>query len=366
MNFFKKIFKTNYDESITNYSDFWKWFTKNEKKFHKVIKEGNDLTANFFNIISSKLDQLNDGYFYITGMYDENTAELILTADGNINKIIFIEELVNEAPNINGWKFTAHKSATDISNLLIKMNEDSFSSDNISFYSNENSEYPDEIDITLVHNDYNEENKNNIIRGTYIFLDNLLGELNSISILDNVVIVGPKDATKDLVPISKLNDFLKWRQKEFIEKYDGIRHNTENDAHSIFESELKNGNISIAVINTELIKWDAKASHPWMAKIEIKYDGTETRGMPENDVQQLLYDIEEEIMIYLKDSDGYLNTGRETSDGSREIYFACRDFRKPSKILAEIVKKYKNKIEISFDIYKDKYWATLSHYENIN
>jgi hypothetical protein len=43
------------------------------------------------------------------------------------------------------------------------------------FYSNEHAKYPDEIDITIVHKDFNEENKTIITSGTFIFLDNYLG-----------------------------------------------------------------------------------------------------------------------------------------------------------------------------------------------
>ena len=38
---------------------------------------------------------------------------------------------------------------------------------------------------------------------------------------------------KELIPISKLKDFLTWREKEFIEKYEGTRHNTENDSYAL-------------------------------------------------------------------------------------------------------------------------------------
>ena len=34
---------------------------------------------------------------------------------------------------------------------------------------------------------------------------------------------------KELIPIEKLKDFLIWRQKEFIEKYEGTRRNTIDD-----------------------------------------------------------------------------------------------------------------------------------------
>ncbi len=84
--------------------------------------------------------------------------------------------------------------------------------------------------------------------------------------------------------------------------------------------------------------------------------------MPDNETYQLLDEIENELLAELKDHDGYLNIGRQTADGTREIYFACIDFRKPSKVLNEIIKKYSPKHEMNYAIYKDKYWRTFGRF----
>ena len=84
--------------------------------------------------------------------------------------------------------------------------------------------------------------------------------------------------------------------------------------------------------------------------------------MPNSLTYDLLNEIEDKIMLELKDSDGYLNIGRQTADSVREIYFACIEFRKPSKVLHRIKKEYSNKIELDFDIYKDKYWQSFNRF----
>ena len=103
MSFLKNILSKK-DEPIKSYSDFWNWFQNNEKTFFNVVKSQKDIEKGFFDKFSSKLAELKDGYFYLTGMYDDNTVELIFTADGNTNNIVFIEELVEQAPKIIGWK----------------------------------------------------------------------------------------------------------------------------------------------------------------------------------------------------------------------------------------------------------------------
>jgi hypothetical protein len=353
------------NETIKSYSDFWNWFQNNEKAFFDAVKNHKSIEKDFFDKLSPKLAELKEGYYFLAGMLDDHTAELVLTADGNVRNIAFVEELVEQAPAIAGWKFTALKPALNIENVGIQMAGYTFNKDNLFFYSNDHADYPDEIDISVIHNDLTEENKKAIARGTYIFLDNYLGELDFVSTIDNMQIIGRHEAEKELVPIEKLKAFLIWRQKEFVEKYEGVRCNTENDNYSMLEAELESGNKLLAIINTQLLRWDSKASHPWVGVFIAKYDGSETNGMPDKEDYQLLNDIEDEMLQYLRDEDGYLNIGRQTAESEREIYFACKDFRKLSKVFFEMQQKYADKLEIEYDIYKDKYWQSFERFRTI-
>jgi hypothetical protein len=363
MSLLKKLFGKR--EPINSYTAFWIWFREHEKSFHKVVKEKRNVEKNFFDKISPKLNQLKDGFFYLTGMFDENTVELVFTADGAVKNIVFIEELVHAAPKLDGWLFTALKPAIDIKNLSIEMSGYKFNDQNLSFYATEHANFPDEIDVTIVHNGLDEENKTKITNGTYIFLDNFLGEMNFVTTIDTISVASKNEARQDLIPIAKLKDFLIWRQKEFIEKYEGVRHDTENDNYSALEAKLENGNALIAIINTDLLSWDSKASHPWVLNIEIKYDGQKNRGMPDSKTLAVLTEIESAVSSELRDADGYLNIGRQTADNTREIYFACKDFRKPSKILFEMQQKYADRYAINFDIYKDKYWQSFERFVSV-
>jgi hypothetical protein len=362
MRFLKNIFGKK-ENTIQSYSDFWHWFQQNEKQFFKVIKQHTNIEKAFFDKLSPKLQQLKNGLFFLTGMSDNNTAELIITPDGIVKNIVFVEELVNAAPTLTNWKFTALKPATEIENLSIKMAGYHFDSEHLSFYENSHQDFPDEIDITIVHQDLTEKNKSEITTGTFIFLDNLLGELNFATTIDNLTVVGNEAVANELIPIEKLKDFLRWRQKEFVEKYDGTRYHTEKNAYAGMEATLPNGKPLIALINTDLLQWDGKASHPWIVHIEINYDGKNNNGMPDKNTYEHLSKIEEQMISELKDADGYLNIGRQTADSVREIYFACKDFRKPSKVLHKICNAYKYSLEMNYDIYKDKYWQSINRFQ---
>ncbi len=361
MSFIKNIFSKK-DQPAKSYDDFWNWFQRNQQNFYRVVKEKGNIEKDFFDKLSQKLNELKEEFFYLTGMYDDNIAELVLTAEGSIKNIVFVEELIAAAPNITGWKFTALKPALDIHDVNIEMAGYKFNGDNLSFYSAEFAEYPDEIDITIVHPDLTEENQNTITNGVYIFLDNYLGELNFVTTIDNLTVIGKGKTEKGLIPIGKLKEFLIWREKEFIEKYDGVRYDTENDEYSMLEAEQENGEFLVAVVNRELLHWDRKASHPWVLNIEIKYDGENNNGMPDTTTCELLDEIEDKIIEELRDFEGYLNIGRQTANNVRGIYFACKEFRKPSKALHTIQQDYVNRLDINYDIFKDKYWRSFNRF----
>ena len=184
-----KNLKRTKDTQIESNDDFWNWFQNNEKDFFKVIKTQGNIERDFFNKLSSKLNQLREGYWFLAGMYNNSTAELVLTADGVYKNIVFVEDLVQSAPKIDNWKFTALKPALNIDDVYISMGDLKFSKENLLFYSNNNPGYPDEIDITIIHADYREDLKEPITNGVYIFMDNYLGELNSVTTIDSMQII---------------------------------------------------------------------------------------------------------------------------------------------------------------------------------
>lgn len=358
MAFLKKLFGV---KPITNYQDFWDWFQKNEKRFFYTVKTRKAIESVFFRALGPKLKELKAGYYYLTGMVDEHTAELVLTADGDITNIIFVEELIAAAPKLERWKFTAHKQSSSLEDVGVNMHDYSFTGDTLFFYAVENKEYPDEIDICIVHKAGTKDNEKEISQGVYIFLDIYLGELAFIEDIDNLSITPPEEATQALIPIEKLKNYLKWRKKEFVEKYEGTRRNTEKDRHQNFELELESGVPLFAICNIDLLNWDSRASHPWILDIEMPYKGE--NGLPDEPLMDLLNQIEDELLEALPDQEGYLFLGRETGEDTRLIFFACKEFRRPSKVLYDLQQKHQTKQAIKYSIYKDKYWRSFKRFE---
>ncbi|WP_160135949.1 DUF695 domain-containing protein [Chryseobacterium sp. c4a] len=350
------------DEKL-DYKGFWNWFLTKEENFYQIVAIGDQeaIEKDFFDSIAPMLSQINAGYYFLTGMCDDSTVELVLTADGEVRNIVFIEELIAAAPTLDHWKFTALKPEKNIDNVGVEMGDYSFSKDNIFFYSKEQEEYPDEIDLVFVY-DGNAENKDAITTGVCIFLDSFLGELNFATQIDTFIVIGKNQAQQELVPIEKLKDFLLWRETEFTEKYKSVKREDVEEEFSILRATLDNERPLIACMNLPLLNYDAKASYPWISVLKFHYNGDENDGLPEKEDFEKLSDIEDKAIEDLKEK-GYLYIGRESADNIKESYFAGKDFRQISKVF-KTIKDNNPEYKISFRIFKDKYWQYFKYYNN--
>ena len=362
MGILSSLFGKKSTPTIKTPDEFWAWFSKNEASFFKIIQSGNNIDKDLFPKLSPMLDQLHEGILFLVGMHDTKTAELVLSADGVVKNIPFIEELTSLAPSLTGWKFTALKPAMDIAGFGLNMAGNTFNEKKLFFHANEDLNTPDKINLVIVHTDFQESDRSNFTTGIFIFLDNYLGELKMVTMIDDLSIVGKEEVTAELIPISRLKDYLIWRETEFIEKYGELRYLEEKGNFNSLEAELENGKRLIAIINSSLLDWDGKASHPWVMAIEIKYNGAGRNGMPDERTYELMGQFEDQLLENLVQKDGHLNIGRQTADGLRVIYFACADFRSPVRVTDQAISEFAGKLNISYSIYKDKYWETFDRF----
>jgi hypothetical protein len=361
MGFLNNIFGSK-EKPIKSYDDFWEWFVDHESKFHEIVRARDTarIEQDFFGPLGAKVRQINEGYFFLVGMLDDRTVDMIFTADGNPKNIVFVEELVAAAPAIPGWVFKSAKPPAACFGL--KMNGITYDESSLSFYANDHESMPDLVDITLVHEAFSGAETGYAKNGAYIFLDNYLGELNFLANIDRLEFCAPAEAEKDAIPIEALPNYLETRASLFVEKYDGVRIFTDNDNYAALEWQTENGCPAIAIVNTDLLKWDKKASHPWMMVVTIPYDGSNNNGMPDSDTMEKMNRLEDAFREELKDVDGYLNIGRQTSENQRHIFFASIDFRQPSKVTYELQKRYRSGFDLEYEIFKDKYWQSVRHF----
>ncbi|MDR2626230.1 MAG: DUF695 domain-containing protein [Zoogloeaceae bacterium] len=353
------------DRFVRAYHRFWDWFAQHEKAFFALLgqKDNAGIHEDFFDRMSAKLDDIKaDCYYFLAGMSDEHTAELIFSAEGNIVNFVFIEELVACAPALEGWKFIALKPAMDMEEFHIEMQGHVFNKDNLSFYADRDEKYPAETNIVILHAGLNKKNAPAITKGVDIFLGCCLGELAFATGIDHFEVVGKPRRSQRALPIGELGAFLTRRQEEGAREQapEEVIPEEDQQSFSLLEGALQNGNPILAAVNTTLLGIKNRASYPWIAILYIDYAAsTADNGMPDKETSDHMFQIEDDLQGRVREDKTCLYIGRETGNGEKQLFFACTDFRRISKLFYQIQDEYSDLLPIEYTIYKDRYWKTF-------
>lgn len=98
---------------MTKSKEFWQWFTDNHAAYTFLTSIDQSIKEQLLdNLLAHLHKYCNKLYFEIGGFPDEE-QELIITAEGNKNYFSKVEQLISDAPKINGWSFIAFKQPTN-------------------------------------------------------------------------------------------------------------------------------------------------------------------------------------------------------------------------------------------------------------
>ena len=354
------------DKVVHDKNTFWAWFQTQAEAFHHAVITQEKIDTDFFDPLSASLDRMHEGIYFLAGEAEAGVAELILTADGVYRNFAFIEDLVAAAPKLPAWRFVALKPACAIDGFGINMNGLVYSDDTLHFYVREDAKCPQVVDVVMVHSDAT-ATEEQLTSGVYVYLDNLLGEWVAVTQIDQMQIINQQQlpANQALQPMAELAPYLHGRHEAWQKAYGGVYYNSDQDEFASFEGEADNGQLIVGIIDSTLLAWPHKPSHPWMLTLRIAYDGSGLNGMPSKQVYQHMEAFEDALMAELPEHEGYLNVGRETGDDIRFIYFACKQFVQATRVLERLMPQFSKEVDISYDLYQDKYWQSLQRFEHM-
>ena len=344
---------------VSPIAGFWNWFKQHNQEF-KNVYTNQQKAHKFLKELIDKMGKIHPSLQALAGKYDEEKFELVITADGEIAVFAKVEEVVKAAPEFSDWIVTAHKPAIG-QGISISMYGFEFNEDNLHFYPLLDDLHPDEINIIVVHKDYTEELHEEFFTATMLYLDNALGEIKTATVID-LCDVGIAPANTELIPITKLDAYLNWRQKEFLEKYENLETTLPEEEWSVIEARDNKGLPLFATINLGFEEWEYKAAYPWNIQIKLEYKGIE-EGLPGEEQMADLQIMEDEIIRGLENNIT-IHLGHETNDNTRTIFFYTSDYLTTSKALYELIEVIDKSYKPTFTIYKDKYWQELDFYFN--
>lgn len=179
---------------------FWNWFIKNQEKL--LVDSGNENRT--VDQLSIKLTEYKEGLTFEVSTEIEGKKEFIISADGLEELFPYVQKLITSSPDLQNWKFIAFRPRMqDYTNFKLDYAEMEFDPEKIwvkPIIDDGN------FDLILYLPNFNEENKNILISGSYILLDMALGEydvVTGIRYLDHQALSeDPKQ--EGLLPLSEL------------------------------------------------------------------------------------------------------------------------------------------------------------------
>lgn len=154
----------------SQYSDFWKWFQANEADFPPT----SEFDETYGDELSGRLTDIKSGLVYEIAILDDAENELIISGDGIKELIPFVQDVVDSAPAIEGWKIIAFRPRMDdYASFNLTFGGRVFDPQKVWCWSRVEGR---NFDLIIYHADYSDDIRNLLVNGTYVLLDMALGE----------------------------------------------------------------------------------------------------------------------------------------------------------------------------------------------
>ncbi|MCW3072063.1 MAG: hypothetical protein JWO44_1953 [Bacteroidetes bacterium] len=193
--------------------EFWDWFRMNHHPYLFVNEVENAERERLFDLFIEQLHAYCEGLYFEMGGNPKEDQELIISAEGIEKRFHKVEELVDKAPVIPGWKVIAFKQPKG-EGFKTEYNGIVFDPENIYFMPLENSKEPQLIGIKVFVAGFEEETKNDFIAGTYLMLDGLIGEKSVTLDIDYLDIKGMPENEEGIVGIKQLAAYIMWKKSQ--------------------------------------------------------------------------------------------------------------------------------------------------------
>lgn len=191
-------------DSIEN---FWNWFSENEKSYRNF----QDNPDKYLNELLSKVKKIADGLAIELEPPNDGIINMTISADGVADLFPIVQQIVNKAPKINGWRFFAFRQRMPkekINGMILKAQNHELNPNKMKFSPIVSG---GSIDIIIYADNITEENYNQVAYGGLMLVDNILGEYDCVTKVrsyDFHTMPPNADKLDNLFPLLELADYV--------------------------------------------------------------------------------------------------------------------------------------------------------------
>ena len=184
---------------------FWNWFSKHQSTYYNEI-ENLEIREKIFNELSIELKKVHhDLVFEFSPIHENGEREFTISGEGIKELFPIVEELVENAPKIDSWKFNAFRQRIPGDEFEIQYGDFKIGYSDI-YFRYQDGEYGNiGIELNIRDFDVNGQSQNAI----YILLDGLIGEYDITMGIDWIEWVKLDESNiENLNPITQLRTLI--------------------------------------------------------------------------------------------------------------------------------------------------------------
>jgi len=186
---------------------FWTWFKENEKRLKKFEQNPNK----YLSEILAQAKKIQAGLAIEFEPPKNGVINMTVSADGVRELFEIVQNIVDKAPKIDGWKFIAFRQRMNLE--LVKAMKLNAGGDELD--PNKMRFFPmiadDTLDIIIHIKGVTEENYNQVAYGGLLLLDNILGEYDCVTKVrsyDFHEMPKNKEELDDLLPLLDIASYV--------------------------------------------------------------------------------------------------------------------------------------------------------------
>lgn len=198
-----------YDTTI-----FWKWFEDNNERLTMLSEYDEEAQNQLLDEMQDKLEAYCPELSFEMSEPTKDGRRVVFTAEGDTELFEPLLKLTDEAPDLDWWEFIPFKQPCG-NECKVRFDKYLFDSKKMYFQHLECEEEPDILGLRVAFDGADNDDED-MLTGTYVTLEALIGEFDCATLVGYLEICPVPDNMKDegFMPLADFPEFVEWFKQQ--------------------------------------------------------------------------------------------------------------------------------------------------------
>ena len=193
---------------------FWNWFSDNNERLTMLGDLDEKEQQSLLEELQEQLDAYCEGLTYEMGEPTPSGRTLTFSAEGDMDLVRYVVELVDNAPDLDWWEFVAFKQPKG-TDLKVTFDKYRFETKQMYFMQLESEEEPDILGIRVALPNPVADDDDQLV-GVYVTLEAMIGEFDCSTLIGylDTCAIPPEPFKAGFRPLDDFPEFVEWFKKQ--------------------------------------------------------------------------------------------------------------------------------------------------------